>query len=326
MKRRRVSWIVLSTAILCACFLSPALGDISNIRVSNLSSSSATVTWITADDIDGCVNYGLTTGLGQASCDPRPDDDVHSVLITGLSPESTYFFEVVSGDETDDNGGAYYTFSTTEIGSGIPYVVFGYVQLPEEAGPAVETIISVWISSGRSLSHPLSTLTDSNGSWFVNLGNLKDSGDGSVFPYSAGDSIFIDAQGSGDGFGGDSTTVTGSSPQDVGTIVLEAPPVGVEPQPISTSGIILHQNLPNPIGNRTEIRFTLPKEGHIRLGIYDISGSRIRTLIDCREVPGKHSAVWDGRDDRGVAVASGIYFYRLQTQGEVLTRACSLLR
>jgi len=57
---------------------------IDNVQVSNLTSSSATITWTTDDTTDGCVHYGLDTTLADTTCDSRSSDDVHYVVLTGF--------------------------------------------------------------------------------------------------------------------------------------------------------------------------------------------------------------------------------------------------
>ncbi len=73
----------------------------------------------------------------------------------------------------------------------------------------------------------------------------------------------------------------------------------------------LSQNVPNPFNPSTSITFTLATRGPARLAIYDASGQWVRTLVDETRAAGDHVAYWDGRDDRGNVVASGVYFYRL---------------
>lgn len=93
-----------------------AFGQLDNIQVSNQTSASAVISWTTTDSTDGCVRYGLTTFLGDTACDPRADDDLHFVQMSGLTPDTTYYFEVASGGEVDSNGGSYYSFNTTKVG------------------------------------------------------------------------------------------------------------------------------------------------------------------------------------------------------------------
>ncbi|MFQ5599157.1 MAG: T9SS type A sorting domain-containing protein [Candidatus Krumholzibacteriia bacterium] len=71
---------------------------------------------------------------------------------------------------------------------------------------------------------------------------------------------------------------------------------------------------PNPFNPRTTIRYALAREGQVHLSIYDIRGRRVSTLIDARRQAGVHAVTWDGRDDTGAPVMSGLYFYRLRTR------------
>lgn len=87
----------------------------------------------------------------------------------------------------------------------------------------------------------------------------------------------------------------------------------------------LFQNQPNPFSPETSIAFDLPKAGPVELVIYGVNGRRIRGLVkDIREA-GRHTASWDGRDDAGVKVGSGIYFYQLTAVGAEESRRMILL-
>jgi hypothetical protein len=75
----------------------------------------------------------------------------------------------------------------------------------------------------------------------------------------------------------------------------------------------LAQNVPNPFNPNTIIAFTLPAIQEATLTIYDAQGKLVRNLYNGVRRSGPHSIVWDGKDDKGAPVGSGIYFYRLQT-------------
>ncbi|MCB1182089.1 S8 family serine peptidase [bacterium] len=90
--------------------------------------------------------------------------------------------------------------------------------------------------------------------------------------------------------------------------------------------VALDQNAPNPFNPMTEIRFSLPKDGRVVLKVYDVRGSLVRTLADGRFVAGRHVRVWQGQDDAGRSMPSGVYFYRLQAGDEVFTRRMTLLK
>jgi hypothetical protein len=74
----------------------------------------------------------------------------------------------------------------------------------------------------------------------------------------------------------------------------------------------LYQNHPNPFNPRTVIKFSLAADGPTKLVIYDVNGRRVRTLVNELQKAGPHEAVWDGTDDAGRTVTSGVYWSQLQ--------------
>jgi 6-phosphogluconolactonase (cycloisomerase 2 family) len=73
----------------------------------------------------------------------------------------------------------------------------------------------------------------------------------------------------------------------------------------------LDQNFPNPFNPNTTIRYTIAQDAHVTLTVYDVAGRRVRTLVDDNKRPNFYKIVWDGKNDNGEQVASGVYFYRL---------------
>lgn len=88
----------------------------------------------------------------------------------------------------------------------------------------------------------------------------------------------------------------------------------------------LEQNYPNPFNPSTEIRFSLPQEMRAELKVYDLAGRLVATLADGVQPAGERIVRWDGRNDRGMTVSSGIYFYRLSAGSLVETKKMILLR
>lgn len=104
-------------------------------------------------------------------------------------------------------------------------------------------------------------------------------------------------------------------------------PTGVAEEAAPPAAPSLAQNAPNPFNPRTVIRFTMPHEGRARLVVYDAAGRRVATLLDGPMPAGERRVEWTGRDDRGRAVASGIYYYKLDGDGGVsLSRRMALLK
>lgn len=119
---------------------------------------------------------------------------------------------------------------------------------------------------------------------------------------TVGDSIFIIGGGPVAGFG-----VT-----DVNSIFV--PPLAVTSiadEKTLPEEFVLKQNYPNPFNPTTTIEFSLPQTSEVVLRIYNLRGEVVNTLMQGTQSPGVKSVTWDGSDDRGRQVASGLYFYRL---------------
>ena len=82
----------------------------------------------------------------------------------------------------------------------------------------------------------------------------------------------------------------------------------------AVSGYSLRENYPNPFNPETDISFTLPTRTHACLTVYNIVGKRVVTLGSREMEAGTHTVHWDGRDEAGSPVATGVYFYRLKTE------------
>jgi hypothetical protein len=94
----------------------------------------------------------------------------------------------------------------------------------------------------------------------------------------------------------------------------------------SIPAIVHLQNVPNPFNPTTRIEFGLVDEVHASLVIYDVIGRRVRTLVDERLAAGSYVAIWDGRDDAGRKLGSGVYLTRLVAGKETVLRKMSLLK
>jgi hypothetical protein len=94
------------------------------------------------------------------------------------------------------------------------------------------------------------------------------------------------------------------------------------PSPVTSLGPIY----PNPFNPEVTIRFALSRNDRARIFIYDVAGRRVRTLVDQDLGPGAKEIRWDGTDSQGHRVASGVYYCRLEAEGNRVTRAVTLLR
>jgi hypothetical protein len=106
----------------------------------------------------------------------------------------------------------------------------------------------------------------------------------------------------------------------------ELPPTGA-PDVARSGALSLHQNRPNPFRDATTIRYSVFGErAEVELTIFDLAGRRVRTLVSGKVPGGLHDAVWQGHNDEGLRVASGVYFYRLKGESRTVTKKLMLLR
>ena len=115
-----------------------------------------------------------------------------------------------------------------------------------------------------------------------------------------------------------------SLPSDMVSIIPE--PVSDKDDPVIPLQTELHRNFPNPFNPETTIEFSLKQSGNICIEIYNIRGQRIRALVNEFMTSGTHLVVWNGLDDFGHTVGSGLYFYRMSTDEYVGVKRMTLLK
>ncbi|MBC8415875.1 MAG: T9SS type A sorting domain-containing protein, partial [Candidatus Cloacimonetes bacterium] len=91
--------------------------------------------------------------------------------------------------------------------------------------------------------------------------------------------------------------------------------------------VTLHRNYPNPFNPTTTISFSIPEESKVDLSVYNIKGQKVKSLVKESFESGNHSVIWDGNDDTGKPVSSGVYFYKLNVNGKSeAVKKCLLLK
>ncbi|MBN2226400.1 MAG: T9SS type A sorting domain-containing protein [candidate division Zixibacteria bacterium] len=99
-----------------------------------------------------------------------------------------------------------------------------------------------------------------------------------------------------------------------------------EGSPILPDNFDLSQNYPNPFNPSTQISFTVPRAMSVSLEVYNVLGKKVATVFDGMADAGRTVVTWDGRNDDGSTVASGIYFYRIKADDFVKTRKMVLMK
>ena len=83
---------------------------------------------------------------------------------------------------------------------------------------------------------------------------------------------------------------------------------------------------PNPFNPETTVHFSLASKGQVNLSIFDVQGRRVRTLVNEVQEAGPHAVRWNGKNDTGQSVASGMYFTRMEAEGFSATQKMTLLK
>jgi len=107
--------------------------------------------------------------------------------------------------------------------------------------------------------------------------------------------------------------------------------IGLTPTPNAQQNNIpqsfaLHQNYPNPFNPVTEIKYAVPKADKITLTVYDLLGRKVKTLVDDEVEAGVYKVKWDGKNEFGKNVSSGVYFYSLKSESLVKVRKMMLIK
>jgi len=108
--------------------------------------------------------------------------------------------------------------------------------------------------------------------------------------------------------------------------VGSASPANVKETPMIPKVFTLHQNYPNPFNPTTTIQFDLPAPAFVALTIYDVLGNQVRSLINKNYPAGYHTIVWDGKNESGRLVSSGLYMYKIKADDRVVSKKMMFLK
>ncbi len=293
--------------------------------LSNISSTSVTVSWLNQKSNRRRILIGPSPSTLNHEIRPTEvkSSAVQQIEVIHLTPVTTYYIRMITENGPDD--GPLFRFTTSKMDVGNPYSLFGRLVEQDEFTPVPQNLITVRIDRESNRSDLLSTLTDAEGYWTVNLGNLKDPETGMPFAWQAGDPIQIIAHGTGGTETRDiSQQITGHSPQNTVPVYKTE----TEQKLAGPKVFSLNQNFPNPFNPSTKISYTIANSQAVytTLTVFNILGQKIKTLVSRMHQPGRYTIIWDGTDSRDRQVTSGVYFYRIESGPEHDTRSMILLR
>ena len=110
------------------------------------------------------------------------------------------------------------------------------------------------------------------------------------------------------------------------TLTIDGSKLNINESDLIPEIFALHANYPNPFNPTTTINYDLPEQAQVTLGIYDLLGKQIKTLVNQSQDAGNKTAVWNGTDNLGRQVSAGIYLYQIQAGEFTQTRKMLLLK
>ena len=102
-------------------------------------------------------------------------------------------------------------------------------------------------------------------------------------------------------------------------LFLNTTETSVDPEQTGPENYELLSSYPNPFNPATHILYSLSRPGNVSVKVFNVNGRLVKDLLDGKQIDGSHELVWDGRNQNGEFVASGIYFCRLKTDSEIRT-------
>jgi len=255
---------------------------------------------------DGCADF-VVTGQALWPClyfGGAPFDTIP--LILGDTSDTATWGDVVANigdinhDGWDDIAVGHPSFN---YAYGIVYIYYGYRGMDGEA----DLILSgtgAWPYVGREFGHSVGSAGDFDGDGVDDV--VVTASDIYAIEYAYGN-VYV--------YAGDPSLPTSA----------ERP---VDNEFLPTQFAVLRQNHPNPFNGSTTIEYSLVGQQHrkVELVIYSILGQRVRILKKCTENGGRYEISWDGKEDSGKAVSSGVYFYVLKVDGDVIGKKMLLLK
>jgi hypothetical protein len=205
------------------------------------------------------------------------------------------------------------------------YPILTNVQVQSEGrGPRIEGTLNSTANTSFSLQFFASASCDpsGNGEGALILGSADITTDASG--NGAFDTLVPGGAASGEFVTATATDAAGNTSEF--SACIEVTIVGVDDEGKLPTEYALFSNYPNPFNPGTTIKYALPKTSEVRLTIFNLRGQPVRTVVKSNQPAGFHTVEWDGRDEAGVTMASGMYLYKIEAGSFVQTRKMMLMK
>ena len=269
---------------------------------------------VTATDIDGdTLTYSLTTQPSWLSIDSATG------VISGIPTNDDTGDTVVSVSVADVHGGQdTHTYTLHVLNTNDPPVISGFPDsVVFRSDSAVTLNLNDYVTDVDDPDSTLHWLVSGNNSVIVTINDILNVAVlSSPLSWTGFETLIFNV--TDDSSAGDSDTL----------LVHVTASLGVNSEqgfdiPIFYS---LSQNYPNPFNPVTRFRYQIPETVHVSLNVFNVFGQQVRTLVDARREAGYYSVYWDGRNDKGEKLTSGVYFSRIKAGKFTKTRKMIILR
>lgn len=258
-------------------------------------------------DMQGAWSYGSPTGSGGA-------DHGNSDPSSGATGNDVIGYNL-SGDYTDDMSETHLTTLPIDCSdlSAVSLKFQRYLNVEQPTYDHAYVKVSTDGSSFTTVWENTSEVTDS--SWSLQDIDISSIADGAETLYVRWTMGTTDGSWRYSGWNIDDVQIWGLSPEDNLSDAGDLPGYKVS-----------LNNHPNPFNPMTKVSFGIERDGLALINIYNVQGQLVRRLVSGNMAAGMHEVTWDGRDETGVTVGSGVYFARLTSGGQVAERKMVLLK
>lgn len=315
----------LNAAMVCLTVSGISLPDFAPNYGHGLLGQENGLSWLAQSDTSGASATPL-----QATIAPGDSFPVEATVVT-VNPDGSYPAEIRIANNSSNAPELVLPVHLTIGGVASPAITVNPAFITDTLTvnqAAVSYPLTLTNSGNGTLVYLVSDSTLTGSGWLnvggIPLGNLGE-----------GESEVVDVEvnpaglAAGQSYSGlvviTSNAVNGAQQLVPVTIFIQSSS-GLEAEGTLPRRLALHANYPNPFNPVTEVAFDLPASGRVRLAVYNILGQEVRTLADAPLTPGTYRFEWDGRNDAGMEVGSGVYLYRLSFNRQVLTRKMTLIR
>jgi hypothetical protein len=213
------------------------------------------------------------------------------------------------------------TTSSTSLSGGVPHMVCGTYKGRISHG----LIMRVWVTSRMDevLTESIVGIGCDSIYWWVNVGTFPT-------PWKAGEKLEVELEDSTNKLGGLGSITLTNEGADIADVINVDKPVrnlGIDmngndfPKVYSLVG-----NYPNPFNPTTTIVYRLPERAEVTLAVFDIIGRLVKVIFTGTQNEGEYSQSWDGIDNNGLKVSSGVYFYKMKTDSYMYAKKMMLLK